>query len=723
MKQRWSNMMTKPLRTFLRRGALLALRRVRTHPRRPESAANSFSSRDVATAMSSSEKTVLARFGAPWTRGTLRKASMLLLVPIIAVSVSLSPLATRPANAQFSAAGNLFTSGLSSCAIETVGWVICPTMLSIAKLADYGFTYINTEFLKIDFSLSKDSSGTYKAWEIMRNIANGLFVVAFMILIYSQLTGRGGDYNMKRLVPRLIICAILVNLSYFLCSIMVEASNIVGDSLIEALKGTASSIGKSVMPIGATAQAFQDGTLTTITSEIMSKTAYAWVLLAPTAAVVISVATICAAGIVLLIMRKVIIAMLILASPILFVAYLLPNTERFFTQGSRLFIQLLLLYPIIALLLGAGQIVSTTVVSMGSGDYRVTGDSYNSLNGGSGSAITDLTAAAAAVLPLLGVWFLFKNMNSLMSTAGSRLSAAVTGRRGGKDDKDARVTGKATSGAAAAKNTNGVGGTPGRRQAFNRNRRRHSLGGSALTGEGGNGTGNALSADSSRKPTASDALQDALDNGGRIQPVAGMAAQAPGNIEDARLNGDAESIDAEKALSEAAEANQDGKQEVEEKDKPKTAKDIFNNLNRGHESKDKDRKFGAGPSGSGDANGGSGGGNAQPTAPATNYQAPTLAQNGNIVTGGAAAPAQIVAVPVQIDGASLLGGQSHDADANTGMTQPPISGTEEKAKARAQKYLFEANGEEGEELDVFGKKKAPEEPPHVDAPSDEKDDD
>ena len=124
----------------------------------------------------------------------------------------------------------------------------------------------------------------------------------------------------------------------------------------------------------------------------------------------------------------------------------------------------------------------------------------------------------------------------------------------------------------------------------------------------------------------------------------------------------------------------------------------------------------------GDA-GSSGGGNTQPTAPATNYQAPTLAQNGNIVTGGAAAPAQIVAVPVQIDGASLLGGQSHDADANTGMTQPPISGTEEKAKARAQKYLFEANGEEGEELDVFGKKKAPEEPPHIDAQPDEKDDD
>src|SRR5690606_5170709 len=134
---------------------------------------------------------------------------------------------------------------------------------------------------------------------------------------------------------------------------------------------------------------------------VLTKTGVAWVLLAPVAAVTISIATICAAGIVLLIMRKVIIAMLVLASPVLFVSYLLPNLERFFFQGVRLFMQLLMLYPIIVLLLGAGQIVSATIVTVGTNDtnYRVTGDSYFSRSGGSGSAITELTAAAAAVLP------------------------------------------------------------------------------------------------------------------------------------------------------------------------------------------------------------------------------------------------------------------------------------------------------------------------------------
>lgn len=672
MMQRWSKLKTQPLRTLVRRGALFVL------------------------------------------------------APLMAFTVALSPVATQPAHAQLSALemlGGSMTNGLSSCAIETVGWVICPTMRSIAKLADYGFTYINTSFLKLDYSLSADSSGTYKAWEIMRNIANALFVVAFMALIYSQLTGRTtGGYNIKRLLPRLIICAILVNLSYFLCQILIEGSNIIGGSLLDILKGLAKQVGPSVMPIGAQANAFQDGTLSTITSQIMAKTGYAWVLLAPTAAITISIAVITAAALVLLILRKVIVAMLVLVSPVLFVAFLMPNLERFFFQGLRLFIQLLLLYPVIALLLGAGQIVSSTIVSIGTGDssnsYRVTGDGYLSLNGGSsGSAVTDLTAAAAAVVPLLGVWFLFKGMNSLMTTAGSRLSASVSGRKGGgEDDKKARVTGKASAGAAGIKNANGLGNILGRRQAFSRNRRHRSLGGSALTGEDGAANPRAGLANTNRRPAGegNNALQDSIvgsnDTNKKNQE----------DIENAKIaDSEADDINVEGAVAAALAASQEQGVGGKEQEKQKTAKDIFNNLNRGHESKDKDRKFGAGPAPAGNGGGQSGGGSPQPSAPTTSYRAPSIAQGGNIVSGtsGPQQPVQIVAVPVQVDASSLLGGQNnkgvHPPD---NVSQPPISGTEEKAKARAQKYLFDA-GQDVEdardEIDILGHKDAPTEPPHT----------
>lgn len=680
MKQRWSKLRTQPLRTFLRRGALFVL------------------------------------------------------APLMALTIALSPVATQPANAQFAGLPNFggsLTNGLSSCAIETVGWIICPTMLSIAKLADYGFTYINSSFLKLDYNLSSDSSGTYKAWEIMRNIANALFVVAFMALIYSQLTGRSsGGYNIKRLLPRLIICAILVNLSFYLCQALVEGSNIIGSSILQILDGLAGRIGPTVMQIGESPDAFQNGTLSTITSSMMA-TRYVWVLLAPIAAVTISIATITAAALILLILRKVIVAMLILASPILFVAYLMPNLERFFFQGMRLFLQLLMIYPIIALLLGAGQIVSATITSMGSGDpsdgYRVTGDGYMSRNNASsGSAVTDLTAAAAAVVPLLGVWFLFKGMNSIMSTAGSKLSASVAGRRGnGEDDKKARVTGKASAGAASLKNTaGGLGGLLGRRQAFSRNRRRKSMGGSALTNGDGAGEGtNQKAGLANRRPIGetSDALQDS------ILGKNDAGTKKTQDIENAKItDGETGDMNVESAVAAAMAADQAQGKPGQEQEKQKTAKDIFNNLNRGHESKDKDRKFNAGPAPAGSGGGQSGGGSAQPSAPVASYKAPSIAQGGNIVTGGASqGPTQIVAVPVTVDTSSLTNRPNQNSvHPPENISQPPISGTEEKAKARAQKYLFDADQQiedASNRIDILGHKPKPTEPPHTSTKDDNED--
>lgn len=622
--------------------------------------------------------------------------------------------------------GGSFTNGLSTCAIETVGWVICPTMLSIARLADYGFTYINKNFLRIDYNLTSTDSGTYKAWSIMRTLANALFVIAFMVLVYSQLTGKGGGYNMKRLVPKLLISAILVNVSYYLCIVLIDFTNIIGDSFMSILQTIANQVGHSVMPIGGKAPSgFQDGTLTTITSSVMAKAGIAWVLLTPVAAVIISIATISAAGLVLLIMRKTVIALLILGSPVLFVAYLLPNLERFFFQGVRLFGQLLLLYPIIALLLGAGQIVSSTIVTVGGNDanYRVSGDSYFAANGGSGSAITDLVASAAAVVPLLGVWFIYKNMSSLMSTAGTRLSASLAGRRGGKGKEEAKVTGNAVAGAAGKTPT--ALGPFNRRQAFSRNRRRSSLGGSVLGdsesgGRAGAGQpGGSAQAGNVAKMAAENALASSVK--GKSEDMDKQLEE----LNNARLDGNADGLNVENAMSNALEQGNAKDQE----NRKLTAKDLFNNLNHAHESKDKDRKFGAGPGPAGNNGGGqSGGGSSSgPTAPTTSYRAPQMAQSNNIVSGTSSGqqPVKIVAVPVQIDASSLLGqkNQMHPPD---NISQPPISGTEEKAKARAQKYLYDSQrdiDDAREKLDILGHKNSPSEQPHTDTHQEKETDD
>lgn len=659
-------------------------------------------------------------------RAHFRRGALLVLAGVVAVVVTVSPLATKPA----SAAVFDFGLGGNSCAIETVGWVVCPTMRSIARLADYGFAYISQKSLAIHYDLLNSSGKTFQAWEVMRNIANGLFVVVFLYIIYGYLVGRtGSDYTIKRLLPRLMLTAIIVNTSFYIGVILVDISNIIGDSIWAIMKNIYGGNGSPVMPIGGSANPMNDGNLTKMTAQAMGNTGMVWALMPLIAAVDISIAVISASTVLLVIMREAVVAALIFTAPILIVLSILPNLEQLSSRAMRLFLQMLLLYPIIALLLGAGQIVSLAAGSW---------DSPTSFyGGGTMSIVPDMIAAAAAVLPLLAIWFIFKGMSSLMTSAGSRLSATVSSR-GGKDDKEARVTGKATVGAAAVKNTSGITnqGSTGRRQAFSRNRRRKSLSGSSLPGSDSRAgqavrqpagvsaaaaAENSLNATNLANTTNNEDITKQEDEFQNTQ-IENTANNSANNSANTNLNtsnnlNTNNNLTIENAASTALAVGVAG----QEKEKKKTAKDIFNNLNRSHDSKDKDRKFGAGP-----ATGGGGGGQvvgtAQPTAPTVSYKAPSMAQSSNIVSGGAPAPqpAAVIAVPVQVDGSALLGQNQHLPPEM--VTQPPISGTEEKAKARAQKYLFDADQdikEASDKVDILGHgSDAPEEPPHTTSSND-----
>lgn len=357
----------------------------------------------------------------------------------MAVTLSFATISLVQQPVQAQGAGGLDALGalndnapITTCALDNIGWLICPVLRSAAKAGDYAFTFIAQSFLAIEPALFSSEGGTIKAWGVMRNIANVVFVVMFLVVIYSLLTGRGvGNYNIKRMLPRFIVGAILVNISFFICQLMVDISNIAGRAISGALGSVASSIGTSGMPIADKVGSDSAPVLTEITSGILAKVDVSWVLLAPVTAVVMLVALICSVLIVVLIVRKTLIVALILLSPLAFVAYLLPNTEQYFTRWLRLLSQALLLFPVIAILLGAGQIVSSAIIQAGDSGYKVENDEYTPSKSGAGagsqsSATVGLVAAGTAVLPLAGVWYVFK-----LALSGADM-LALRVRRGGQ---------------------------------------------------------------------------------------------------------------------------------------------------------------------------------------------------------------------------------------------------------------------------------------------------
>ena len=127
--------------------------------------------------------------------------------------------------------------------LGALGWLVCPTTGKIAEATDWLYEQIE-DILVINPVEMKDGSPIYEIWKYVRGITNIVFIILFLVVIYSQLTGVGiSNYGVKKILPKMIVVAILVNLSFIVCSLAVDFSNIVGNGL----RGVFTSIEESTM--------------------------------------------------------------------------------------------------------------------------------------------------------------------------------------------------------------------------------------------------------------------------------------------------------------------------------------------------------------------------------------------------------------------------------------------------------------------------------------------
>ena len=343
-----------------------------------------------------------------------------------------------------------------TCSIEKIGWILCPIIEGAARIGDNAFSVLAGNFLEIEPALvANDENGTKGVWEIFRNIANIMFIIAFMVIIYSQITGAGlSNYGIKKMLPRVIFAAILVNISYYICQGMVDISNAGGDIIKDTLTDLAGQISdRAAMPIGGVSGAFAEGgTLSAIAVGALAVGGAVYLLLPVLMPVVGLVVITAFIIIVILLLRKAIVIMLVVLSPIAFVAYLLPNTEKFFSKWLHMFWQLLMVFPVVGLLFGAGQLTSAVVLAAGSnggatstyateGEQCVTlplvdqsnaasdptaGASTGPCGEGSTTMTLGLVAAGIAIAPLLAVWSVLQGALSAAGAIGGKMAGVVS---------------------------------------------------------------------------------------------------------------------------------------------------------------------------------------------------------------------------------------------------------------------------------------------------------
>ena len=294
---------------------------------------------------------------------------------------------------------------------KALGWIICPILEVIGEATQKIYDDVVEPSLNMEPTLfSGVNSSLYNAWDSFRNIANVVFVIMLLVVIISQVTGVGIDnYGIKRILPKLIVAAILINLSYVICILCVDLSNIFGSGIqdvfnaISVSPGAANIEGTSVVPtmtslVGA-------GLLVGIlgaTGSFWATPAILLSLLIAGIGVVISIFFM----FILLAARKAGVVVLVAVAPLAVVCYMLPNTKKIFDRWLKMMAGLLLLYPICGLLVGGGNYVSSLLLATGAG----------------GGLFTAFTAMVAGVLPIFFIPTVLRHSFSAMGNIGNAIA-------------------------------------------------------------------------------------------------------------------------------------------------------------------------------------------------------------------------------------------------------------------------------------------------------------
>lgn len=265
------------------------------------------------------------------------------------------------------------------------GWIMCPVIFGLESAVSNFYEAVEP-FIQVDENIVNDIANSIKGdssagkiltpWGLFRNVANIMFVLLFLAVIFSQLTGYGIDnYGIKKMLPKIIITAILVNLSLIICAIAVDISNIVGSSVGDLLiknAPAATAIG-NVENLSDGSGAYVSAIVTAAAAFIGAGVLTGWTVIIPLLLFLLTMLVSIVFALIILGVRQALVIILIVVSPLAIVFYILPNTENIFKKWVDIFKKVLLVYPICGAVIGAGYFASHVLITSYNGEKDMKG--------------------------------------------------------------------------------------------------------------------------------------------------------------------------------------------------------------------------------------------------------------------------------------------------------------------------------------------------------------
>lgn len=285
--------------------------------------------------------------------------------------------------------------------LRGLGYIMCPGVMVLSDMINAVYDKFG-EFLNWQFLSGDTGKKIQSYWSQFLSIANVILVIAFLVIIYSIATSTGlTNYDVKKMLPRLLLFAVVINVSFYICAVISDLSNIVGVGISKMFEG--------MLKTGNNGLA--SGFMNVLTG-LAGAGIVIFVIFGLSFGVTILISLITI--IIALSVRNLGLVLLVIVSPIAFALYIFPNEsiQRWGRKWFDIFIKMIIVYPLFMAVRGGCTLASNVAGNIGQ------------------PMLAMITEMACAVLPALSIIPLFKMSGDVLGRAtslvhGSQATAAV----------------------------------------------------------------------------------------------------------------------------------------------------------------------------------------------------------------------------------------------------------------------------------------------------------
>lgn len=258
-----------------------------------------------------------------------------------------------------------------------------------------------------------DNPVVQTGWKMVRDLCNMFFVVVLLIIAFSSIVPVSDKYN-KKLLPKMILMAVLINYSKTICGLLIDVSQVVMLTFVNAFQQAAGGNFTELLGISEIVR-IADG------SDAISGWSVIAAYVFGTIYLLIAIVTVVAI-LAMLIVRIVMIWIYVVISPAAYLLNSFPQGQSYSKKWWSEFTSNLISGPVLAFFLWLSLASLTNMSLTGGNDTEIAGRFSSSYGGSKAMNVVSLSKFAISIAMLMGG---LKIASSLGGVGGSIAGKAI----------------------------------------------------------------------------------------------------------------------------------------------------------------------------------------------------------------------------------------------------------------------------------------------------------